>query len=138
MTWQPWAHAGVTVLVGVMAVLLGVRVVKTTFRLVDRFSRADAPDGEETVAPHTVLAATQLRGGAVIGMLERLSIYAAVLVHFPEGIAIVLGIKGLARYPDLKAPNLGTAERFIIGTLVSVLIAVGAAGLSWWLNGLIR
>jgi hypothetical protein len=49
---------------------------------------------------------------------------------------VVLAIKGLARYPELKATTSGAAERFIIGTFSSVLFAAAWAGLAWWLTGL--
>lgn len=78
-----------------------------------------------------------LRGGALIGALERGAIFATVVAGWPEGIAIVLAIKGLARYPELRGqdqPDLAVtshavAERFIIGTFTSVLWSVACAGL---------
>ena len=64
------------------------------------------------------------RGGAWIGVLERLAVFAALVARWPEGIAIVLAVKGLGRYPELRSgTNPSLAERFIIGTLVSVLWA---------------
>jgi hypothetical protein len=69
-------------------------------------------------------AGTVLRGGAWIGILERLAIFATLAARWPEGIAVVLAVKGLGRYPELRAAHRpGLAERFIIGTLVSVLWA---------------
>jgi hypothetical protein len=73
--------------------------------------------------------ATVLRGGATIGVLERLAISVALLVSWPEGIAIVLAVKGLGRYPELRA-HAGTSERFIIGTFASVLWALACAGVA--------
>jgi hypothetical protein len=61
-----------------------------------------------------------------IGALERLAVFACVLALSPEGVAVVLAVKGLGRYPELRHP--GAAERFIIGTLTSLLWAAGAAG----------
>jgi F0F1-type ATP synthase membrane subunit c/vacuolar-type H+-ATPase subunit K len=66
-------------------------------------------------------------------MLERLAIFASLVAGYPEGLAISLALKGLARYPELKATTSGAAERFIIGSFVSVLVAAGAAGLAMWL-----
>lgn len=96
-------------------------------------------------------AAALLRGGLLIGVLERLAVTASVLVGHPEGVAIVVAIKGLGRYPELRnaastdpdstAENVGAAvsERFIIGTLASLLwaLACGLGGL-WWLAALAR
>ncbi|HSK26342.1 MAG TPA: hypothetical protein VK894_05465 [Jiangellales bacterium] len=67
-----------------------------------------------------------LRGGAWIGALERAGVAATLLAGWPEGLAVVLAVKGLGRYPELRHP--GAAERFIIGTLASVLWAAAAAG----------
>ncbi|EOM75034.1 hypothetical protein DW322_14065 [Rhodococcus rhodnii] len=68
-----------------------------------------------------------LRGGRVIGVLERAAVAAAVLAGWPEGIAIVLAVKGLARYPELREPQ--ASEQFIIGTFTSVLWSLGAAAI---------
>lgn len=67
-----------------------------------------------------------LRGGAAIGALERIAIAVTLLAGWPEGLALVLGVKGIGRYPELGRPP--ASERFIIGTLGSVLWAVAAAG----------
>ena len=48
-------------------------------------------------------------------------------------MAIALILKGFARYPELKASSAGAAERFIIGTFVSVLFACACSGLAIWL-----
>lgn len=65
-----------------------------------------------------------LRGGLWIGVLERLAVFATLVARWPEGIAVVLAVKGLGRYPELRSGHRpGLAERFIIGTLVSVLWA---------------
>ena len=40
-------------------------------------------------------------------MLERLAVYASIMVGIGEGIAVVLAVKGLARYPELKATTSG-------------------------------
>ncbi|CAM2870361.1 hypothetical protein RHDE110596_04900 [Prescottella defluvii] len=67
-----------------------------------------------------------LRGGRIIGLLERTAVAVSILAGWPEGIAIVLAVKGLARYPELREPH--ASEQFIIGTFTSVLWAVAVAG----------
>lgn len=67
-----------------------------------------------------------LRGGAWIGAMERTAIFVTLVAGWPQGLAVVLAMKGLGRYPELKQP--GAAERFIIGSFTSVLWAVGWAG----------
>ena len=72
-----------------------------------------------------------LRGGAWIGVLERVAIFATLVAGWPEGLAIVLAVKGVGRYPELgpaaDGGSTGAAERFIIGTFTSVLWACGCA-----------
>jgi hypothetical protein len=70
-----------------------------------------------------------LRGGAWIGAMERVAIFATLIAGWPEGLAVVLAMKGLGRYPELKQP--GVPERFIIGSFTSVLWAIGCAGVLW-------
>lgn len=65
-----------------------------------------------------------LRGGLWIGLLERLAVTATVLAGHPELIAIVVALKGLGRYPELRA-HAGASERFLVGTFASMLWAVG-------------
>lgn len=77
-----------------------------------------------------------LRGGLWIGYLERLGIVTAILTGYPAGIAVILGVKTLARYAELKSqptPDTGAREaneessaaieQFIIGTMTSALWA---------------
>ncbi len=66
-----------------------------------------------------------LRGGTTIGFLERVIVVAAVLIGRWELLAALIAVKGLGRFRDLDAG--AATERFIIGTLVS-LIWAGAAG----------
>ncbi|MFT4108869.1 hypothetical protein [Propionicimonas sp.] len=123
---------------GLVATFLGSPLVRLVLR------RADAPrprsdagvDDEAEASPGIQAASAQLRGGRWIGLLERLAVYASILSGFSGGIAVVLAVKGLARYPELKATTSGAAERFIIGTFASVLFASACAGLAWWLTGL--
>lgn len=83
-----------------------------------------------------------LRGGTWIGVLERLATIGALLAGLPEGLAVVLAVKGLARYPELREDggavarsgglpgatrSGGISEEFIIGTFTSVLWAAGVA-----------
>ncbi|NOJ61761.1 hypothetical protein [Arthrobacter sp. 260] len=70
-----------------------------------------------------------LRGGLVIGILERLGVAAAILANEPVAIAYVVAIKGLGRYAELKETP-AVAERFIIGTLASLLWAAAVAVLA--------
>ncbi len=68
-----------------------------------------------------------LRGGTTIGYLERLAVALAIVAGFPEAIAVVVAIKGIGRFSELAAAE--ARERFIIGTLASLLWACIVAGL---------
>ncbi|WP_334123623.1 hypothetical protein [Glutamicibacter sp.] len=68
-----------------------------------------------------------LRGGLWIGLLERAAIVSTLWAGWPEGIAIVLAVKGLGRFSELKDHR--AAEQFILGTFSSSLVAAGSYGL---------
>lgn len=63
-------------------------------------------------------------GGQLIGIFERAAVATLLLAGQPGLLAVVVAIKGLARYPEIKAGHL-TAEKFIVGTCVSLLWAAG-------------
>lgn len=95
--------------------------------VLDRARRKDAPppadpadpgaDPRPEKAPEDVL-----RGGTWIGVLERLAVTGAVLIGYPAAIAVVIAVKGLGRFPELASAH-GASERFIIGTLASLMWA---------------
>ncbi len=112
-----------------ISVLGGSGVTATVLWLVDRGStRADTMDRAGEV----------LRGGAWIGAFERCAVFATLAAGWPEGLAIVLALKGLGRYSELRgtppapdgvATSGGVAERFIIGSFASLLWASACAGI---------
>jgi hypothetical protein len=120
----------VTVLValaGSLAVLGGGPVTTRIFAVVDR-AEQHGPPTQQTLDQ----AGEVLRGGAWIGALERLAVFAGLAAGFPEGVAVVLALKGVGRFPDLRGDARGTGaatERFIIGTFSSVLWAAACAGM---------
>ena len=145
-----WQRAAAAVLGVLVAVTAGSHVVRAVFRLTRREVRparparpgavpADAappgaapPTGElplDLESPVSVL-----RGGAWIGYLERGAVAGTLLASFPEGLALVLAVKGVGRYPELRDAGRGgragadAPEEFIIGTLASLLWAAAAAG----------
>jgi hypothetical protein len=68
-----------------------------------------------------------LRGGLIIGVLERAAVAGAILAGFPEAIAVVVAIKGVGRFTELTEAE--TRERFIIGTFASLIWACACAAL---------
>jgi Protein of unknown function (DUF3307) len=59
--------------------------------------------------------------GMYIGWLERFLIITAILVQAPSMVGLILTGKSIARFPELKE---GFAEYFLIGTFLSVALAV--------------
>lgn len=96
---------------------------------------AAQPETEPGQDPHPAVsaairpAADVLRGGLVIGFLERAAVAVAIFSGQPVAIAYVVAIKGLGRYPELK-DTPSASERFIIGTLASMLWSASVAVLT--------
>lgn len=118
-----WLTTLVVVLAGTAAVLGGGPLTTRAFALVDAQTPSPGPGPDPIEAAGSVL-----RGGAWIGALERGAVFASLAVGMPEGVAIVLALKGLGRYAELQTQaGEGAAERFIIGTFTSVLWASACA-----------
>ncbi|WP_392425731.1 hypothetical protein [Barrientosiimonas humi] len=119
---------------GVLATLGGGPLTVLVFRLADRGRPEEprpTPAFPDLHRGPLEGAADRLRGGAWIGALERVAIYASVVAGWREMVALALAIKGLGRYPELRSgDDPAVAERFIIGTFVSVLWACACAALA--------
>ena len=103
-------------LAAIVAVLGGVSVVSSALRLA-------SPEHSSELAP------SALPGGRWIGALERLMIFGALGLGLVSAVALVIAVKALGRYPELRSgDHADTAERFIIGTFMS---AVWAAACSY-------
>lgn len=68
-----------------------------------------------------------LRGGTTIGYLERIAVTMTIIAGFPEGIAVVVAVKGIGRFSELAAAE--ARERFIVGTFASLVWAALAGAL---------
>lgn len=90
---------------------------------------AEADQTPAAPAPPAAPKTEVLRGGLLIGFLERAAVTVAILTGQPVAIAYVVAIKGLGRYPELK-DTPAASERFIIGTLASMLWAASVAVLA--------
>ncbi|WP_159610186.1 hypothetical protein [Glutamicibacter sp. JC586] len=108
----------VVVLSSVFAISFGGPFTELVFRLAAKNDSSLVKD-ESDPSP--------LRGGLWIGLLERAAILGSLWASWPEGIAIVMAIKGLGRFSELKDHR--AAEQFILGTFASGLIAAGSYGL---------
>lgn len=96
---------------------------------VTRRAARDADDAADVapdpgVSPVGPKARAALRGGTWIGILERVAITACLLAAYPGGVAVVVAVKGLGRYPELRE-HPDVSERFVIGTFASMLWATG-------------
>ena len=131
----PAPSTAVAVVAGILLALLGIIGGSPITMAVLGFSRrgsVPSVDGEhggivvnEGTAPE-VRRAEVLRGGTIIGYLERLALIAAIVLGHVEIVAVLIAVKGLGRFSELDSPEI--RERFIIGTLVS-LIWAGACAL---------
>jgi len=116
-------------LAGLLAMVGGGPLTTRIFAFIDQ---ADHDDDEQAGQQSLHQAGQVLRGGAWIGALERLAVYASLAAGFPEGVAVVLALKSVGRFPDLRGNGTAgsaTTERFIIGTFTSVLWAAACAGI---------
>jgi hypothetical protein len=149
--WGPAASRTLLVLFGALAVAGGGPVAVAVLSVADRPpalvrvgavgdaehpDEPERPDGLRQPDEFQQLEESEqreegevLRGGAWIGSLERLGIFASLVAGWPGGVAVVLAVKGVGRYQELG--EAGAAERFIIGTFASVLWAGACAGV-WW------
>lgn len=82
--------------------------------------------GSDDDAAPGVKTHTLMRGGTVIGYLERVAVVMGIIAGYPEAIAVVVAVKGIGRFSELATPE--ARERFIVGTLASLVWAcvVGA------------
>jgi len=122
MSW--WGVALVATAAAVLSTAGGWAITAGVLRLAARSS--DAGRDDDPTGPR---ARSVLRGGTWIGLLERLAVTGSLLAGYPAGIAFVVAVKGLGRYPELRE-HPGSSERFVIGTLASLLwaAAIGALG----------
>lgn len=88
----------------------------------------------ERVLPATGDAPTTLKGGRLIGPLERILVFALTLAGAYTLLAAVLAAKGIVRFPEISRDGEGgdRAEYFLIGSLVSWVTALAAAFTVWW------
>ena len=91
------------------------------------------PTASEPTPP--VPAADQgFRGGRLIGPLERVIVLLLTLFAAYPLLAAMLAAKGIVRFPEISRDgvNGGRAEYFLVGSLVSWVVALGGALLLWW------
>ena len=95
---------------------------------------ADASDPAESAAITPLPVAPALKGGRLIGPLERILVFALTLAAAYPLVVAILAAKGIVRFPEISRDSAAgnRAEYFLIGSLVSWVIALAAAFLVWW------
>lgn len=93
-----------------------------------------ALDGESSWRPQEQGAADGFQGGRLIGPLERIIVFVLTLVSAYPLLAAMLAAKGIVRFPEISRDGEtgARAEYFLVGSLVSWVVALGAAFLVWW------
>ena len=126
----PGAPTALTVLIALAAAALGVfgggPAAMLALQSATRGSVREGVFGGIVVTDETrgasVTGATPthevLRGGTTIGVLERFAVVAAIVIGFPEALAVIVAVKGVGRFTELASSE--ARERFIIGTLASL------------------
>jgi hypothetical protein len=118
-----WTDVLVAVAAALAAALIGWPLVPLLLRLTDA---GPGSKPERTGAEDVEV----LRGGTWIGIVERALIAGAIVLGRPELMAVVIAVKGLGRFAEIKS-SAAAGERFIIGTLLSVALASLLGVIGW-------
>lgn len=75
-----------------------------------------------------------LKGGRLIGPLERVLIFALTLISAYTLVAAFVAAKGIVRFPEISRDSGrgNSAEYFLVGSMISWVLALGGAFLVWW------
>ncbi|WP_102193091.1 hypothetical protein [Microbacterium aurantiacum] len=97
----------------------------------------DPADGAATAAAVPTAAPdprSGFKGGRLIGPLERIIVLLLTLAGAYPVLAAMLAAKGIVRFPEISrdGESGARAEYFLVGSLVSWVMALGAAFLVWW------
>lgn len=96
-----------------------------------------AANAGETAAVSAVIPSDPrhgFKGGRLIGPLERVLVMILTLAAAYPVLAAMLAAKGIVRFPEISRDGEtgARAEYFLVGSLVSWVIGLGAAFLVWW------
>ena len=118
-----WIDVLIAVAAAVIAALIGWPLVPLLLRL----THAGPGSKPERTGAEDVEV---LRGGLWIGIVERALIAGAIVLGRPELMAVVIAVKGLGRFAEIKS-SAAAGERFIIGTFVSIALASLLGVIGW-------
>lgn len=93
-----------------------------------------AVEGVEPEAPQPLEHEPRLKGGRLIGPLERILVFSLTLLGAYTLVAAFVAAKGIVRFPEISrdSDRGNSAEYFLIGSMVSWVVALSAAALVWW------
>lgn len=97
-------------------------------------TEAGAAGGILDAAPAPRDPRAGFKGGRLIGPLERILVLILTLAAAYPILAAMLAAKGIVRFPEISRDGEtgARAEYFLVGSLVSWVIALGGAFLVWW------
>ena len=87
----------------------------------DETDNPEKTEGKKEEKPESIV----LKAGSWIGYLERIIVVALIILNAPTAIGFVLTAKSIARFKKMDEPTF--AERYLVGTLLSVGTAILAA-----------
>ena len=111
-----WLAVPITAVAAVASAAHGWLVVKAAFAI------ADPPKSAlETGRPPLEAPDGTMRGGWMIGLLERTATAVAIGAGQFGALAVIVAVKAVGRFGELDKP--ASRERFIIGTMASLGVA---------------
>lgn len=137
---EAWAsyRPGESVSIDVAVLVVGCLVFllesgNAVVRIALRSEMGDRATGEGDRATGEAAPPT-LKGGRLIGPLERILVFVLTLTGAYTLLAAVLAAKGIVRFPEISRDrdDGDRAEYFLIGSLVSWVTSLAAAFLVWW------
>ena len=132
-TWRPVDSAVQQVpVLSAPPVIAAPAIVQPAEQAVDD----DAADsgGDEAVPTAAPDPRSGFKGGRLIGPLERIIVLLLTLAGAYPVLAAMLAAKGIVRFPEISRDGEtgARAEYFLVGSLVSWVMALGVAFLVWW------
>ncbi|MFS0895535.1 hypothetical protein [Microbacterium sp. 179-I 3D3 NHS] len=108
-----------------------------TWRPSEAPATTDAPTTTGDLVPEAATPVdprSGFKGGRLIGPLERILVLILTLAAAYPLLAAMLAAKGIVRFPEISRDGEtgARAEYFLVGSLVSWVIALGGAFVVWW------
>ena len=104
-----------------------IRQLFDWLKITPKESEEDQQDDEAVFQSDKYIIIDEYKSGRVIGILERVFVYFAVILNEYSIIGFILAAKAFARFKELE--NKAFAEYVLIGTLSSILLSFIVANL---------